>query len=84
MAPKEQHHRISNREVAECLGMSVSGVSRIRSGSRDPSPSKMLQISQSYGFSTDAQLRALATGTYAAEFNRVLAEFGARQPSSAT
>ena len=66
---------ISNREVAACLGMSVSGVSRIRTGSREPSPSKMLQILQSYGWSTDEQLRALATGKYASEFNRVLFEF---------
>lgn len=78
---------LSNRQVASDLGMSESGISRLRSGARSPSLSKILLIAKQYGWSVDAQSKALAEGYYADAFNQVIqtyAEGHAHETSAAS
>ncbi len=66
--------RPTNQELADRLGLTHSGISRIRSGSRLPSIEVMDQLDKLYGWSVVKQIRARQTGTYAQELEAVLAE----------
>lgn len=48
-----------NRDVAESLGLSESGVSRLRSGSRYPSLAVMQSIESTYGWTVQDQSDAM-------------------------
>lgn len=68
----------TNGEVGEKIGLSHSGVSRIRSGDRLPSFGVMAEIERVYGWSKIDQWAARDTGHYAAEFERAIrGEFAA-------
>jgi len=64
----------SNAQVGKAIGMSHSGVSRIRSGDRLPSVERMVEIENAYGWKTDDQIKARSAGRYAAAFEQVLAD----------
>lgn len=75
-------HTPTNQEVADAIGLTHSGVSRIRSGNRLPSIAKMRQIEAAFGWSFEDQANAREKGMleYAREFNLVLA--GTRRETS--
>ena len=66
----------SNAQVADDLGMSISGVSRLRSGARLPSLQVMVKIEQAYGWTVQDQTAARMADSstwdehFAAELNR--------------
>lgn len=61
-----------NGDVARRLGMSRSGVSRLRSGGRNPSNSVMKRVEQAYDWPLVDQYLALQQGNYHTEFEKVL------------
>lgn len=65
---------LTNGEVAEALGLSESGVSRLRSGDRLPSLSVMQQIEKVYGWSVQGQSNARSAGGWTRAFVSVLAK----------
>lgn len=63
--------------VAERLDVNFSSVSRLRTGVRHPSYRLMTKIEQEFGWDCGQQVHAAVNGTYANEFERVLAhEYG--------
>lgn len=62
----------TNQQVADDLGVTHSMVSRIRSGDRIPSLDVMLTI-HSWGWGLEKQALAKTLGTYAEEFEKLLA-----------
>lgn len=62
----------TNHEVGSRIGLSHSGVSRIRSGDRLPSVPVMAKIATEYGWSLDDQVEARAHGSYHVDLERVL------------
>ncbi len=68
--------RATNPAVAARIGTGETQVSRLRAGHRGfgPSPALMIRIRDAYGWSVDAQVDAMANGTYGSEFERVIAE----------
>lgn len=65
----------TNEEIGQRIGLSHSGVSRIRSGGRTPNIQTMGRIERACGWTIEEQSRAAAQGRmfYAREFNRRLA-----------
>lgn len=63
---------ITNTQIAEDIGLTHSGVSRIRSGDRLPSISVMAKIADVYGWSPDSQMAARFHGKYPERFEEVL------------
>lgn len=61
-----------NRDVATTLGLSESGVSRLRSGSRAPSLTVMQDIEDKFGWKVQVQSDALKEGTWPEAFEQVL------------
>lgn len=57
-----------NRAVAEQLGLSESGVSRLRSGSRFPSLAVMQTIEGAFGWTVQDQSDALQRDTWTDDF----------------
>lgn len=55
-------------ETAEAIGCSLSMVSRICSGDRNPSTDLMREIRRVFSWSIDAQVDAMGRGTYGEEF----------------
>lgn len=64
----------TNRDVAERLNLTHSGVSRLRTGDRLASVSTMSRIEQVYGWSISDQVAARSAGKYAEEFEAALAK----------
>lgn len=62
----------TNQDVAARIGLTHSGVSRIRTGDRLPSVPTMVRIQEAYGWSVQEQTEARARGTYADDFERAL------------
>uniref|UniRef100_A0AAU6R606 Helix-turn-helix DNA-binding protein n=1 Tax=Micrococcus phage Olihed TaxID=3092209 RepID=A0AAU6R606_9CAUD len=62
-----------NKDVAGRLGLSESGVSRLRSGSRHPSLTVMQSIESAFGWTVQAQSDAIKNGTWTESFDGVLA-----------
>lgn len=65
----------TNTEIGERIGITGSGVSRIRTGGRVPNLETMRRIEAATGWSIEAQSRAAADGGrqgYAVEFNRLV------------
>lgn len=63
--------------VAKRLNVNFSSISRMRTGVRNPSYRLMAKIEQEYGWDCGQQVHAAVGGTYANEFERVLAnEYG--------
>ena len=58
----------TNSQLARLLGMSTSGISRLRSGGRLPSVALMLRIEGKLGWSVAEQAIARERGTYGVEF----------------
>ncbi|HEU5046089.1 MAG TPA: helix-turn-helix transcriptional regulator [Nocardioidaceae bacterium] len=58
----------TNAEIGTRIGLSHSGVSRIRSGGRIPNLETMRRIEQATGWSIEKQTRAAADGRYVDEF----------------
>lgn len=65
---------VTNPEIARVLGLSESGVHRIRNGSRYPSLAVMRRIASAYGWPLDEQVHLIPEGPpnmdYANEFER--------------
>lgn len=70
----------TNTEIASLIGLSHSGVSRIRSGHRLPSLQAMRRIEQEFNWPLNAQAVARERGTYAVEFE--VAVTANREPST--
>lgn len=69
---------VTNPRVGEAIGMTHSGVSRIRSGDRLPSFDAMTRIEAGLGWSHSDQAAARNAGKYAEEFEKALIrKFGA-------
>lgn len=64
----------TNEEIGQRIGLSHSGVSRIRSGGRIPNLVTMGRIEQATNWTIEQQSRAASEGRehYAAEFNRLV------------
>lgn len=62
----------TNQDVAAKIGLTHSGVSRIRSGDRLPSIPTMARIETVYGWTVQDQVSARGTGKYAEEFEGAL------------
>lgn len=80
----------TNAEIAQLLGLTHSGVSRIRAGHRCPSFPTMARIAEEFDWPIEAQvvaaIRASAPGSpsYADLFEQRLVEFyGARESDTA-
>ncbi len=63
---------LTNGQVAEALGLSESGVSRLRSGDRLPSLEVMQKIETVYGWSVQGQSNARQAGDWTGAFVKVL------------
>lgn len=55
-------------EAAEVLGCSLSTVSRIASGDRNPSVDLMKEIRRVFSWGIEAQISSIDDGTYAEQF----------------
>ncbi|QLF82716.1 helix-turn-helix DNA binding domain protein [Microbacterium phage SBlackberry] len=62
----------TNRAVADKLGLSESGVSRLRSGDRLPSLALMQKIEAAYGWSVQGQSIARTHNDWRGAFEKVL------------
>lgn len=60
--------RRSNADIAARIGISVSGVSRLRAGARRPSYDTMKAIAREYGWKVGDQAEAVAAGIFPQEF----------------
>jgi transcriptional regulator with XRE-family HTH domain len=65
----------TNQQIGDRIGLSHSGVSRIRSGGRVPLLPTMLRIEQATGWSVEEQSRAAAQGRYAEQFEQRVASY---------
>lgn len=63
---------ITNPQVGELIGMTFTGVSRIRSGARRPSLHIMLRIRDVFGWDMNEQANARRSGNYHEQFEKVL------------
>ena len=63
---------LTNSQVAEALGLSESGVSRLRSGDRLPSLDVMQTIEKVYGWTVQGQSNARQAGKWTEAFVTVL------------
>lgn len=63
---------LTNGQVAEALGLSESGVSRLRSGDRLPSLEVMQKIETVYGWSVQGQSNARQAEDWTGAFVKVL------------
>jgi ribosome-binding protein aMBF1 (putative translation factor) len=73
LPPNEYEHKeVSHQKVAYHLGLSKSGVCRIRQGDRTPSRKVMLVIEKEFGWPVAEQFMARDRGDYAAEFEFVI------------
>lgn len=63
---------IHNKTVATRLGLSESGVSRLRSGNRYPSLALMQTIESVYGWPVQLQSDAMLTDTWNTAFDVIL------------
>lgn len=66
----EARAEVTNRQIADDLGVTHAAISRIRSGDRTPSIELMMRISVLVKWSIDQQARAKSDGTYAAAFEK--------------
>lgn len=73
-----------NKEVAEDLGLSESGVSRLRSGSRSPSLTVMQKIEAKYGWSMQDQSNARKSNRWKAGFEKALTAYAKTRKVPAT
>lgn len=64
----------TNASVARRIGLTNGGVSRIRRGNRNPSNDRVQVIEKEYGWPIADQYAAIKSGSYAAEFERVINE----------
>ena len=70
------NNRVLNANVAERIGLTISGVSRIRNANRHPHPLTMRNIYQQYGWDIYDQFERAHYGKrddYAKKFEEVLA-----------
>ena len=77
---------LTNSQVAEALGLSESGVSRLRSGDRLPSLDVMQKIEDVYGWTVQGQSNARKDDGWTRGFLAVLqtaAEEATEEPSDA-
>lgn len=63
-----------HRWVAKKIGISISGVSLIRSGNRRPSLGLMNNIEFVFDWKVTDQIGSVQAGTYRDDFNRVIEE----------
>lgn len=78
---------LTNSQIAEALGLSESGVSRLRSGDRLPSLEVMQKIELKYGWTVQGQSNARQAGDWTKAFVAVLqtaAEEAAQETPGAT
>jgi len=68
----ENYPPLTNGAVAELLGISESGVSRLRSGGRKPSIPMMQKVEQAFDWSIQGQSAAYARGKWHEAFEAVL------------
>lgn len=71
-----------NRDVAESLDLSESGVSRLRSGSRFPSLAVMQSIESAYGWSVQDQSDALQERTWTEGLEGVISAHAEKIPEA--
>ena len=64
-----------NKAVAYHLGLSESGVSRLRSGSRTPSLAVMQNIEAAYGWTVQDQSNAIRNNTWTSGFEEALSVY---------
>ncbi|QXJ40737.1 hypothetical protein [Curtobacterium phage Parvaparticeps] len=64
----------TNSEVAARIGLTHSGVSRLRSGQRNPSIVVMRNIENQYGWEVGDQVNAIESDTFHAEFEAQIAK----------
>lgn len=72
----DNNKRVLNANVAERIGLTISGVSRIRNANRHPHPLTMRNIYQEYGWDIYDQFERAHYGKrddYAKKFEEVLA-----------
>lgn len=80
-----QRSLATNVEVAERLGLTHSGVSRLRSGDRRASFDVMARIEKRLGWELSYQVNARRDGKWAEAFEAVLVkEYGAADVATAT
>lgn len=65
---------ITDRSIAQRIGVSTTFVNMLRRGHRVPGASVMLTIERVYGWTMQDQAEAVAEGTFAAGFNAAIAE----------
>lgn len=70
---------LTNRQVADDLGLSESGVSRLRSGDRLPSLALMQKIWRVYRWSVQDQSDARETHEWTKHFEKVLTQAAKRR-----
>lgn len=59
----------TNEQIGQAIGLTYSGVSRIRSGNREPGRDAMVRIAAAFHWPVEQQIDALIGGRYAAEFS---------------
>jgi len=67
---------LTNDEVGRLIGLSHSGVSRIKSGVRHPGVKTMVRIEKAFGWSVQDQVNARTRGDYAYQFRRRIVGHG--------
>lgn len=63
-----------HRWVADRMGYTISGVSLLRNGQRQPTVETMGEIERAFDWSSSDQIRAFRDGTFVQQFNQRLAE----------
>jgi transcriptional regulator with XRE-family HTH domain len=66
--------KLSNAEVARRLGITASGVSRLRSGNRRPSFDLMVKIANEFWWPLEDQARSRDAGNWVVRFETHLTE----------
>jgi len=66
---------MTNQEVADLIGLSMSGVSRLRTGSRAPNDETMHRVHQALGWDIHQQFTARLNGDYPDAFNRAIRRY---------
>lgn len=61
---------LTGLDVAKSLGLSESGVSRLRSGGRMPSYQTMAKVAEVFGWPIDSQVVHRMNGTWGEQFNK--------------
>ena len=64
--------RRPNGEIALLVGMSPSGISRIRNGGRTPNWDTMRKVAKAFGWPLEAQAVAVDKGVYSVQFEQVV------------